>query len=245
MMKNKKLWLLLGILLILIFSFGIYWFYFSKPVTFPKDEELIKEIQTAFQEASPDRILDSIKVDEEHYFVPFISKDNEYGTSYWVWERHKWRLAKIDSRGTPLVWKIDKNNPSTYYLVWNFHPDDQVKNADIHLFRRRSFQISEGVDTYIPGIQMKQKISLQEKSFGVMKMPNDWLSLLYPFIKVQSSNSSLELEHYFTIGWTTYDSSGKIKFPENSVNGESYSTGVEIETDFAPIIDDHELEIPE
>ena len=50
---KKKLWILIGLgILVVLSSAIIYWFYFSKPVSFPTNEQLVEEINSIFPEAA-------------------------------------------------------------------------------------------------------------------------------------------------------------------------------------------------
>ena len=58
---KKKLWILIGLgILVVLSSAIIYWFYFSKPVTFPTNEQLVEEINSIFPEAAASVIQDTI-----------------------------------------------------------------------------------------------------------------------------------------------------------------------------------------
>jgi hypothetical protein len=128
-MKKRKTWTLAGLgVLGLLASFMIFWLYFAKPVSFPTNEQLVKEINSIFPESAASVIQDSISVDERHVVVPFISNEDHYGLSYWVWKKHKWTVAAIDTRGEPKIWKINRKDPLSFHLVWNIHPDDQVSS---------------------------------------------------------------------------------------------------------------------
>ena len=50
---KKKLMILIGLgILVLLSSAIIYWIYFSKPVIFPTNEQLVEEINSFFPEAA-------------------------------------------------------------------------------------------------------------------------------------------------------------------------------------------------
>jgi hypothetical protein len=79
-MTKKKAWTIASLAVLGLLSlFMIYWFYFAKPVSFPTNEQLVKEINRIFPEASASVIQDTIPVDERHVVVPFISNEDEFG----------------------------------------------------------------------------------------------------------------------------------------------------------------------
>lgn len=249
-MAKKRLWTLIGLsIVVLLSSAMIYWFYFSAPDPFPTNEKLVEEINSVFPEAVASEIQDTIRVDERNILVPFISHKNDYSLSYWVWKKQKWSVASIDTKGRPMVWKMDKNDPSAYQIVWNIHPDDQLSSIHFYLIRDRGYHISEGIEHYYPRVQMVKKISLKEKSYGSVQLPEEWVTFMNSFIKVESAKqpnlffNGFFPEQYMSIGWIPYDQADKEIFPERSVNGNGYSTG-SIDMEHVMILNKVDIEIP-
>jgi hypothetical protein len=247
-MTKKKLWTFIGLGVAVVLSSAIiYWFYFSKPTTFPTNEQLVEEINNFFPEAAASVIQDTIPVDERHVLVPFISNKDDYSLSYWVWQKHKWRVASIDTKGRPMVWKIDRNDPSSFQFVWNIHPDDQLSSIHFYLKRDRGYHIIEGIEHYSPGVQMEKKVSLKEKSYGLMQLPDEWVTFMNTFIKVESAKQpniffkDFFPEQYMFFGWLPYDQTNKETFPERSVNG--YSNGT-VDLEHVMILDKGDIELP-
>lgn len=87
----------IGVAFVLIMG-GIYWFYLAKPTSFPSKEELIVELNDVDPYLDASVIQDTLVLDERHVLVPFISDTDDYGLSYWIWNKHKWRVAMISSR---------------------------------------------------------------------------------------------------------------------------------------------------
>ena len=124
---KKKLWILIGLgILVVLSSAIIYWFYFSKPVTFPTNEQLVEEINSIFPEAAASVIQDTIPIDEHHVVVPFISDKEDYSLSYWVWQKGKWSAESIHSNTcmylvqshlVSLWLKIESTNPTGSFKV--------------------------------------------------------------------------------------------------------------------------------
>lgn len=228
---NKRLFIFpLLAVVIVASSILAYWYYFSKPTEFPKSDQLLGKIHRVFPEASPKVIQDSIAIDERHRFVPFISKEGKYGVSYWQWEYHKWKVVSIETTGEVHVWKIDNNDPSTFYFLWNFHPDDQVNQLKFYMIRDRGYHGANRQLWYEPRIQMEKKVE-QKKSYGVLKMPAEWASSMSSFSQAGpmeqtglfSNGILFNAGMYF--GYIPYEQSGKVARTMNSANGSGFQNG--------------------
>ncbi|MEO4052964.1 hypothetical protein [Solibacillus sp. CAU 1738] len=248
-MTRKKIIQYAGIIIVLISVFFIYWFNFSKPISFPPNEQLVEEINSQFPEANASIIQDAIHLDERHVLVPFVSKSGDYSLSYWLWDNRKWEVSRVSTKGNPMVWKLNKNNPSSYYFVWNIHPDDQVNSIDYYLIKDRYYFISSGTHHYDPRIQMKMQVSLQEKTYGVEPIPNEWIELMNSLSKVESAKQPMPFLNQFYqsysmyFGWLPVDELGNELFPERSVNGNGYSSS-KVNLDYLMILNKSELELP-
>lgn len=243
----------IGVAFVLIMG-GIYWFYLAKPTSFPSKEELLVELNDVDPYLDASVIQDTLVLDERHVLVPFISDTDDYGLSYWVWNKHKWRVAMISSRGTPMVWKIDPADPSTYHFVWNMHPEDKMTTMDYFLLRDRSFRItSDGAgsqkETYYPKIQLRTTVSLNE-SYGAMKLPEEWVRVMNAFNdmgKASPSNGFFNAvfpDQMMQFGWIPTYQDGVELFLEHSSNGRRYYTGVPIDLDHIIILNEPDLEAP-
>ncbi|QRG66202.1 hypothetical protein [Brevibacillus choshinensis] len=237
-MTKKKLWSL-GFFMILP-SIILYWFYFSKPTSFPTNEQLVEEMNRNFPEATASVIQETIPVGERNVLVPFISKRGDYGLSYWVWKNHKWKVASIDTKGEPRLWKIHKNDPSSFYFVWNIHPKDQLSSIHFYMIRDRGYRITKGVEHYEPRVQMEKRVSLQEKSYGWMQLSHDWVAIMNAYRKAESAKLP-EQDLFF--GWIPYDQMNKETFPESSVNGTGYSNS-EVDLEHVMIVNRGDIEFP-
>jgi hypothetical protein len=250
MMKRKFL-IFIGLAVIVLSAVVIYWVYFTNPASFPTNEQLMEEINHIFPEAEASVIQDTVPIDERHIVVPFVSKQDDYGITYWAWQKHNWQIVSIDTSGEPRLWKINKKDPSTFHLVWNIHPEDQLSYMRFYLIRDRGLQVSDGVETYNPRVQMEKKVSLEVKSYGVLSLPDEWVAIINPLIKIESRRqptlfSNLifsEREMFF--GWTPYDKLNKESFPEGSINGSrSFNGDAHIDIDFVSILSEAEVESP-
>ena len=249
-MTKKKVRNLVGLgVLVVLSSIIIYWFYFSTPISFPTNEQMVKEINSVHPEAAASVIQETIPVDERHVVVPFISNENDYGLSYWVWKKHKWRVVTIDTKGEPKVWKINRKDPSSFHLVWNIHPEDQLGSIAFYIIRDRGYQITEGIENYVPRIQLEKKVSLQEKSYGMMELPDEWMGVMNALIEVDSPQKpELFYNDFFPernmfFGWIPIDQSDKEIFPEGSLNGSGFSNG-NVDLEHLMILGKGDLELP-
>jgi hypothetical protein len=248
-MTKKRLWTFVGIGVLILLSLIIYWFYFSKPDAFPTNEQLVEEINSFFPETAANVIQDTISVDGRHVLVPFISKSEDYGLSYWVWQKQKWRVASIDTKGQPGIWKINKKDPKSFYLVWNMDPKDQLSSIHFYFIRDRGYGVTDGIENYDPRVQLDKKISLREKTYGMLQLPGEWTTFMNSFIKVESAKqpdlffNNFFPEQYMFFGWIPYDQSDKETFPGYSVNGNGFSDG-NVDVEHVMILNEVEIEKP-
>ncbi|WP_066305514.1 hypothetical protein [Bacillus sp. FJAT-29814] len=244
---RKKI--ILAVLAVIVVLSGLmaYWFYFSKPAKFPTNEQLMKQMNEVFPAAAAETIQDTVTIDERHKVVPFITKENRYGISYWVWSKHKWKSVYIDDSGEPRLWKINRKDASSYHLVWNIHPNDGVSTVKFYLMKDRNYLFQGGEHFYFPKIQLEQAVSLENKSYGVMGLPKDWVTVVDSLGKIEAARrADLWFQSLFPardlfFGWLPLNGENEETFPENSVNGQSYSDGDEI-IDFVPFVNKSELE---
>lgn len=246
-MTKKKLRILIGLGMFIILLFAIiYWFYFSKPTSFPTNEQSIEEINSFFPDAVANVIQDIIYLDERHVLVPFISEENNYSLSYWKWGGSKWEVASVHSRGEPMLWKVDKRDPTSYHFVWNIHPDDNMSKLDFYLIRDRGYRAGE-VERYNPRIQLEKHASLQKKTYGAIKLPQEWVKVIDESLKIESTDQNaffaevFYTNYYPYFNWITYDEVGKSSLPEHSVNG--YHTG-NIDLQYMGILVEDQIEKP-
>ncbi|MED4202515.1 hypothetical protein [Neobacillus mesonae] len=224
-----------------------YWFYFSPPLSFPNNKQLISEINRLFPEAKVSTIQDSIEVDEKRVVVPFISKDDHYGASYWVWRFHKWQAVYIDTMGQPHVWKIDRKDPSSYYFVWNIHPRHQLKNIKFYYLRNRNYTVMDGKEFYKSGIQMEKDVSFEGNDYGVLRLPEEWAASIKSIMKVDAAaQSDLFFQPADPVGmyfaWTPFGKNGKEKFTEEGiVSGNGYTNGTE-DIEYIMVVSEEELQ---
>lgn len=245
-MKKKKLIRGSILIIVLLSIFIVYRFYLMKPSEFLTNDQIVKEINNVFPEAVAQTVQDKLPLDDRHMLVPFISSNGTYSLSHWLWKHGQWKVAVISSKGYPRVWKIDENDPSTFFFVWNMHPTDNVAAIDFYLLKDRGYRISDDIHQYDPKVQMKTTVSLQEKSYGVMRIPADWVAFWDEYKRVQQPDSYSFLSQFdndpsIYFGWLPTDEKDNEIYPEHSVNGHTFNIG-QINIDHIMILNKRELE---
>lgn len=244
---KKKSFLIVGIGVAVLLLAMIYWFNFSEPKSFPPNEQLLEEMNNSFPKVTAKVIQETLFVDERHVVVPFISKENMYGVSYWVWKNHKWQVAEIDTSGRPMLFKVDKTNPSSYYFVWNIHPSDALGSIEFYFVRDRNSYGLDNIQTYSPRIQIMKEVSLKDTSYGVMQLPEEWVTIIKEFSKSELvKKPSPSFQHFFPdqsmyFGWIPYDEMKRESYPELSSDGSGFSTG-DVEREPVMIFNREDLE---
>ena len=246
-MTKKKLWLVAWVSLLLLSIVLVYWFYFSKPAAFPKDNRLITEINAHYPEGKVDVIQDTIMLDEHHAYVPFITENGIYGMSFWVWEKQKWNASTITTSGEPHIWKVNEMDTSTYHFVWNIGFEDSIQYLNLFLLRERSFQVAGSVVTYFPGVQIANRIDISNKSYGVVQIPTEWVSMMDTYSELMSFNEhSLFPEPFFNdhlrfFAWNAYDAKGNVTYVGLQSDGGTFHYGQE-RIEFLRFLDEMEIE---
>lgn len=249
-MSKKKLLVILSVLAILLVISFIYWITSTNPSSFPDNEDLIKEINHIFPQSNVKEIQDTIALDEKHVFVPFISEENKYGVSHWVWQKREWELSSVNTGGEPQSWRIEDGDFSTTHLVWNIAPETPIEKLKFYLIKDRSFHITEGIDYYDPGVQLEEIVELSDTSYGVMPLPERWSSILDSYTKLETArqpdvfSNSFNIENYMYFGWMAYDHFGKVLPPDHSLFGSGF-TGGEEHIEHIRFLDELEIETVE
>lgn len=239
-MMNKKLALIVFSILILFAA--VYLLYYSKPAELPAKDELLQKINSTLLHIGATKVQDTIYVDDTHVFVPFITKKNEYGKSFWTWNKYKWEVTSIQSGGQPSIWKIDKNDPSSYQVVWNIHPDDKLDSMNLYLMRERNYHITGDIHVYQPSVQMVQKVNITNRLFGLMDLPKDWENFLDSILRVELDKpfiNTFELEQAIYFGWNNGKKYDENTYPKLSQNASGIQND---DLSYVRYMDDNDLE---
>ncbi|WEG15132.1 hypothetical protein PQ478_11335 [Alkalihalophilus pseudofirmus] len=229
----KKVWISLSGIIAMIIVASVYYNYFSNPSEFLSEDEridIINEPQYGFDSLE---ILDTIYLDDTHVFVPF-AQDQIYGTSFWIWEKRNWEMKGFNTMLDPYLWQLDPNDPNTFYITWNLDPVNDLSQIDLYLMNRRGFRSSDfnQTNTYTPGVQLQHQIetNLDEASYGVERLPKEWITFLETYLEVEGAKSTDDffLNHFhrssLSYGWIPYSEDGKIS-ERVSPNGSTSSYG--------------------
>lgn len=148
-----------------------------KPTPMSDPERTAATLQALAPEYNVANVQDIVELDSRHLFVPFISESGEHGMSFWIWDRFKWELRRIQSDGDPHLWRIRGNDPSGQYLVWNVNPNFKVSEYAYYWLRKRNAGRSYNDDYYIPEVQLEHRMMLGEQTYGIALVPALWLEL--------------------------------------------------------------------
>lgn len=240
---NKRFLLGISAFIVLVIT-GVFYFFLTKEADpLPESSVLAEKIGASDVNLTVEEILERHLIDKEHAYIPFKTEEGEYGVSLWVFD-NDWKAALIDEGGDPKIWRVDPSDPSTYYLVWNIHPDDDIEILDIYHKRERSYRITAGEHTYIPALQSKLEITVSGQSYGARSIPDVWTRILEQENKLQMKqtgmHSATPSESYLQTRYLAYDHSGEPAKMEKTLNGDGYSTGLRV--DIIPRIEKENLE---
>ncbi|MDM5214010.1 hypothetical protein QUF94_21650 [Peribacillus sp. NJ4] len=223
-----------GILLFVLFP--------KEPEPFLSEKQIIKRINSIFPEAQPKSIQNKIFLDDTHVFVPFISEENGYGMSFWVWKGNKWKAASVNMGGQPQVW----NGEEKSLIMWNMNTKDDVSEIGVFMKVDRDFLVEDGIATYQPGIEMMHSIALKGKTYGVARFPDNWRELMKQYVKLQAEDGQNDFPDFndpIRLVTNFHDKEGEEIIPEHSFNGNSYTTGYNfVDVHFLVTVQEEELE---
>lgn len=222
--------MIIGLIGLIVLLFLIYYFYLAKPTTFTKTD-------TFKRYSEVNEVLDVIEIDERRVFVPIVTNENEYGMSLWLWKNHKWNKEMDSTVGGPRVIKLKSTDPSSYKVFWNIHPSDQISYGEFYLLRDRNYHITEGIDNYYPGLQMKTILDFEEKPYGIMDFPKEWQSVIEASIKVEEAKQPDTIfQNMFPViqdvyfGWIPYNKENTRQDSRATmVGGASWSGSVDLQ----------------
>ncbi|MBD8498571.1 hypothetical protein [Paenibacillus arenosi] len=249
MYRRKKQWTIAGgVLLAVIFScIWFIWLPSSHPSPIPSRQAMLAEIRKHSFGVEAQEIVDVISLDDRHVYAPYISKEGSYGQSFWRWDRNQWVMGGILDKGEPYVWELD-GKPSKQYIVYHVDPQDEVGMLKYHLLRGVHYQITDGWQRYTPSVQMSISVPVQERRYGAIPVPNDWIRVMEEEARINRSERSSDIFGWMAssaqvrIVWHAYDRKGKETFAEHSVNGSSYWDGG-LALRFISSINESELEV--
>ncbi|MEH7225157.1 hypothetical protein V7112_15215 [Bacillus sp. JJ1566] len=247
MTRKRKVQLIVGIALTLCAVAFVFYFYLAKPSSFLSSEEILAELNKYSPDPEATEILETLEIDDRHVYVPFITKDNKYGTSLWIWEKHKWELVAESDNGAPKLLKVDSKDPSSYRVFWNIHPDDHLSYGELYYIRNRNYHRIEGIDNYYPRLQMKTILDFEEKPYGIIELPNEWQKVMETTIRVEEArqpdsffNDYFPVLHDVYLGWLPYNKEHERQDANKSHNGGGSWSGIDLQP--VMYLDEEQLE---
>jgi hypothetical protein len=226
MNKRKIFFLMGGIVLVWILAF--YWLTVEKAHSRPKDDEILSGINSIQQNVKALEIQDFLKVDARHGVAPFRTDRGGYGISYWERNLTGWKVKSTRTDGEPKVWKVDGGDPSSFHIVWNIDPE-HVQTLQYYFMRERGYSIGGGQQHYVPSILMKMEVPTKGNSYGVKKLPKEWIFAMKLSDGSEgpglSFGGGFNLGLYSRFGWLPLDENkNEVEFRDIS-NSSSYSHG--------------------
>ncbi|MDQ0268304.1 hypothetical protein [Cytobacillus purgationiresistens] len=233
MKKLKVLLLILGAFLLVTLAYVYY--DQSQKTKMPTDEELIKELSIDETRDGVKHIQDKVKIDDNRLFVPYISTKGDYSISLWEWDRGKWELRSWGQKGEVRIWKGKLSKPSSYYLVWNMSPKDNIGQIKVSLGKERVFYVSDQEMRYNPEIDLSTEINVENKTYGYQTISEEWVQFLTHYYQAETAiNFDSLFNHVFAnqfivYTWIAKDAKGNIILPENSVFGNGSGGGESVD----------------
>lgn len=243
-MKNKKygIFILLAILIAVGIWLG-YRFYFNSSKVFLSEEEIIEQVKN-YENVEVTEIQDQIFLDDKHVVIPVIEESGEHTLFYWEWTDFKWQMVGHNSMGAYNLWKLDEDDPESFYLIWNITPDPELSHIDLLLRRPRQYGEREGENYYYPEVQLTKAVEMTDKSYGVEQIPEDWAAVMTAFEPYSDrtffSDNNLVINTYqpFEFRWVPYNEQDEvIPFGEYGISTGSGSGNMQ----FFHRIDEKEL----
>jgi len=252
-MKRKLM--IIAVFLLVAAGIGFVIRFDGLPGPMPDSEEARLAINQALDSSGSEtrhqshavQILDRLQLDKRHAVVPYISKSGAYSLSFWVWDKYKWRVGRIDTGGGPYIWKLSEKDPSRHYLVWNMNPKGYIRDFSFYMIRERSAGRDNGIDYYKPRIQMKLPVELDAHPYGAVPYPEHWAKLLEEEWLLQRNKeqgllSLLNRTEVTTgIGWLPVLAEDEPPPLDYSTHGYTFLDNINI--DFVWIMDDVPMEI--
>ncbi|RJE85118.1 hypothetical protein D3P07_21340 [Paenibacillus sp. 1011MAR3C5] len=215
----------------------------GKPGALPDEQIMVNAINGMYNQGEVEQLVAVDLLDSRHAFVPFVSEYGEHGMSFWEWEKHEWRLTRVDDNGMPHIWKLDDKDPRKRVFVYHINPRDKMERLTFYLLRDRNAYGHYNDFFYVPRIQMELPVVLNEQNYGAIPFPEEWAQLMEADQKqsravndlIGSMFSTQQRSMMYT-GWIPDYWGGKT----SSGRGYSKSGGEDVE--FVPILNEAQLE---
>ncbi|RSD25463.1 hypothetical protein [Mesobacillus subterraneus] len=145
------------------------------------------------------------------------------------------------------MWKTNQKDPSSHYLMWNFHPDNNLDYLSFYFLKERGYSITEDMHHYQPEIQMDFRQQLSgEQTYGFTKLPEEWTDNIKAENNLMASAipdrffSEFFLPPQYYIGWRSKSHDGNDDVPPFPRNRNGFGSG-DGSIEFVRFIDRQEL----
>lgn len=231
-----------------VIAASTYWFsqWDGKPGPLPDEQNIMNAIDGMSDEVEVKHLAAAELLGSKHAFVPFISLNEEHGMSFWEWEKHKWRLKRVDNNGMPHIWKLDDKDPSKRVLVYHINPKDKIEKLSFYLLRDRKAYSRPQHSFYMPRVQIELPVSLEDQNYGAIPFPEEWAQLMEADRKQHRSSGDvfnsvfgMQQPSMLYVGWLPDYKEGAAP-----ASGRGYSKSGGVDVEFILIINEAELEKP-
>ena len=220
---NKK-WII-SLVIIFIIGLGTFYFYDREPTTFLTIEEVTELLNKQFFNGNV-KVLDVLEAEKSYRFVPFTTEDGRSGMSYWAFKLSGWKLVGYEWNADLKVWQLRPNDPTSYYFIWHFSPQEEAKQMNVFLLQDRFYSISGGTSQfYTPRIQLEMNIDLTESLYGLQPIPEKWLNIISAMTPIKQDSifsSMLGTPSSYYFGMQTVDEQGQEVYLETGQGRSSY-----------------------
>lgn len=246
-MNGRKL-LIAAILVFVAMGILFYRFYDGAPGPLPSADEAASALNKFDTEADASVVLDMVRLDDRQIFVPYVSRSGNHGMGFMEWKKRKWNVTRVDTSGRPELRILDHSNPADRFIVWNINPLHRMEEIRFYLIRDRNIGRTNGVDYYVPRVQMEQPVSMTEHPYGALPLPEAWAGVMKEEYELNQSPDAGVLGSMLA-SWSPRSSMLYVgwipRYAENSPQTHSgYSKGGGEDTEFIMILNEADLEKP-
>ncbi|AJD89732.1 hypothetical protein JMA_04150 [Jeotgalibacillus malaysiensis] len=187
------------------------------PAAFLAEEKILAALS---KDSEDTELQDKIQIDEETYFVPYVSEGNRYGKSIWKWLSGDWEMVSESEATGPSILQGE----SEKYIYWNIHPEDEVKELEFYLIRDRNYSVSypdfENESTlYLPHLQVSHTVETGDKTYGFAKFPSDLEEISEALQTNQEMSQGILPSNIYTYRWQALNADGERKELEETRRG--------------------------
>ncbi|GGF25689.1 hypothetical protein GCM10010954_25740 [Halobacillus andaensis] len=235
-MKKKKLIIVTLLLFVVLTGVFIFTSNSPGPGDLPENSAIKEEIESTLGGVKIDEIVDRQQVGDDHAFFPFITDDGQRGMSVWKVENRKWTIGASDNGGEPSLWKIDPQDPETFYIIYHLDPDDDVDKIDFYMKRERNYHVTGEHQSYVPQIMAKEEVDVSG-GYGAQPAPKIWKELQNQLNTLaqpdnNGANGLFSSSHpnpHLQMLYVPYDDEGEFSRLEQTLGNQSFTNGEQMD----------------